>query len=365
MGGVTGQEDPAGPPAGGDAGLEAVDEVTGDPHVVGAQVVVLAQEPPGGFRDGHLLAGLARQQGELESLTGRADVDGHVPACGIAVLSAVRELRRLGAQPLGVHVDPLFVEAEVLALHTEQFAYPAAAAVGGDHIAGPDAVVRSVRTHGVGVPAAQTQGDTVVVLVEAGDRPALTDVDGAVTAQPLVHRALHIRLVHGDVVRIPHRALGARRDIHEGLALAVDPQVLARGRVPQRLVDIACRLNGPGGLVVDVSEPGQPVQGRPALTDHHPVAESAEQRRRGESGRTVADDGDVIVRSHPTPPETAPRRCEGSWWEGREARLDCAVHPAASCEYTVCVNPDSHYLVKRDSHNGNMDVKSPVDKLRK
>ncbi|MDF3140507.1 MULTISPECIES: hypothetical protein [unclassified Streptomyces] len=52
---------------------------------------------------------------------------------------------------------------------------------------------------------------------------------------------------------------------------------MAQRRVPQRLVDIAGRLDGPGGLVVDVGESGQPLQAGPALADHHAVAEPAEQ----------------------------------------------------------------------------------------
>jgi hypothetical protein len=226
----------------------------------------------------------------------------HVSASGIAVLLADAVLRRRRSQPFGVEVEPALVEAEVVAFDTQELPDGALAAVGGDHVAGTHPLVLPRR-----FPWDEGQFDAGGVLGQPGDRPALPDLDAPHGADAAVDGVLDVGLVHRDVRWIPHRAVRRGGHVQQLLVASVDPQVLDRGRVAQRLLHVAGGLHRACGLVVDVGQPGQPVQRGPTLAHHDPVPRLAEQGGRDQAGRAVTDDRDIedlVHAKHPFVPTT-------------------------------------------------------------
>ena len=191
-------------------------------------------------RVGHLLVGLVVEDHELEAADAVRQPDGHERADRVGAEVGVRRAQRVVPD-----VDDQEPGGRGLALerHAHRLAGDAAAAVAADEIPRPDGRLGAVgECDGRGDPVG------VVDVAEQGVREA--DVDVVEPRQPLQQLGVDQRLDEAVAPR-PAEVLGARRDVGQHLARAVDHahDVVRRG-VRQDLLDDAGGLERPERFVV-------------------------------------------------------------------------------------------------------------------
>ncbi len=216
----------------------------------------------------------------------------------VGVAEVVGEVHRhVHRGRLADHAKPLVGHAELLG--------DGAAAVGGDEVAGPDAVLPA------GVLVADQDGDAAVVLLQLQQLVVEPDAARGELLRPFLHQRLQADLRQVELVpgagRAPLLVVAAgapRLDLGQAAAevLAGAGDAGVERRVPQPRGRRAVRGDrvGHAGVLQDLHRAlvehvrlGQ-VRGRRERADEQVVdVEAGQQHRRGEAGASTADDEDV------------------------------------------------------------------------
>ena len=259
-----------------------------DLDVVGGDALVVEDLP-----DGVLV-----EQVPVVLLVAHRELPAVVPQRGGAVDRRPRRVA-VEAQPvvsgpfpnhLGVDDDPALGEGAAAEADAELAADRARAAVGGDHVAGPDAlelVAGEVGEHQLDAVGMLHQPQAFV-LEQYGDVSEAVDP----LAQDLVHRRLVDELLWRVAVAAVHgkqpddRGAGGVDEVGAGPGLHVGVEPVGQAHL----------LPDPQHLLVGGDGPGAEVDVRVPLDDHHVEPLLPQQVGCGGAHRAIADDRDVVVR---------------------------------------------------------------------
>ena len=305
--GIAGKKHPTHPHGVGHRGVESIHHGAHEIGVVGRQPWL--EQLPHPFVGRHVGARLPGLQLELPAaVVVVADDIGGRPG-GVADLLHERRQRRHWTLQPDVEHQPVLVEPLVDERQPELFADRARCAVRGDQPGGGVVTIVGVRD------------DPVVCLTHGGD----------LHAEPEVYSCAHgggsqelfqLRLVVGDRGRMAQRILDVAGHLDADDPLAVDGDELGpcegRGDRPQ-LVGQPGVLEHPLDLVVHHDRSGQVVHLGGAFEHPHHESTPGEQQSHGDANRSAADDEHVdSMGRHVDPPRKRPT--SASAW----ASMNCA-----------------------------------------
>ena len=220
----------------------------------------------------------------------------------VAPLARGRQVReRAHVVWLGVHHEPVLLEAEVAPRDPGGLADEGVGTVRPDHPGGADRADLGGRRQPPGLRllvAANAELRAGLAVHQPLDVPSAVQLD-AVAQAGAVERPLELRLEE-EVVGLPPGRRGPWRcQRHHGLAVGAEPAVLAQwDHLVGEAVGEAEVLQQPHDLVVDVDRARQPVDLTEPLEGRHAMPGAGQPSRHGLADRPVADHRDVDVGVH-------------------------------------------------------------------